>query len=114
MEAHPISPRGYFIVFGVLLVLTAVTVQVSFLDLGPFNAIVALAIAVSKALLVVLYFMHARYSPRLTQLVIGGGLLWFGILVAFTLSDYLTRDWQSLPVWGNWRATPEIPDWWGK
>jgi cytochrome c oxidase subunit 4 len=91
-----ISIRGYFAVFIALLALTALTTGVAFLDLGGVgNVAVALAIAVGKAALVALYFMHLRYSSRLTVLFAGAGLFWLGILVVLTLSDYLSRDWLS-------------------
>jgi cytochrome c oxidase subunit 4 len=77
-------------------VLTATTTAVSFVDLGPWNTVVALAIAFFKATLVVLFFMHVKYSPRLTQVTVGGGLLWLAILILITLSDFMTRGW--LPV----------------
>jgi cytochrome c oxidase subunit 4 len=78
------------------MVLTATTTAVSFVDLGPWNTVVALAIAFFKATLVVLFFMHVKYSPRLTQITVGGGLLWLAILILITLSDFMTRGW--LPV----------------
>ena len=78
------------------MVLTATTTAVSFVDLGPWNTVVALAIAFLKATLVVLFFMHVKYSPRLTQITVGGGLLWLAILILITLSDFMTRGW--LPV----------------
>jgi cytochrome c oxidase subunit 4 len=81
----------YVTVFAVLLVLTYVTYQVARLDLGSFNVVVALVIAVCKMVLVALYFMHLRYSRQLTWVIAGGGMLWLGILIALTLSDYLTR-----------------------
>jgi cytochrome c oxidase subunit 4 len=81
----------YFTVFAVLLLLTYVTYRVALIDLGPLNVVVALAIAICKMVLVGLYFMHLRYSTQLTWVVTGGGLLWLGILIALTLSDYLTR-----------------------
>jgi cytochrome c oxidase subunit IV len=85
-------PRStYFAVFAALMVLTATTVGVSFLDLGPFNTVVALAIAVSKMMLVMLFFMHLRSSSRLTWLVVLSGFFFFAILVALSLNDYLTR-----------------------
>jgi len=87
-----VAPLGlYFAIFVALLVLTGVTVWVATVELGPLNTPVAMAIAVTKALLVVLYFMHLRYSPRLTALAVGAGVLWFAIMVAFTLSDFFTR-----------------------
>ena len=84
--------RPYLIVFGVLVLLTFATVRASMLDLGPWNAVVALAIAATQALLVALIFMHLRHSPRLTWLVAGGALVWLVLLFA-TIGDYLTRNW---------------------
>ena len=91
MSEHVVPTRVYYTIFGVLMVFTVITVQVAFVDLGRLNIVVALAIAVFKATLVVLFFMHAKYSTRLTQLVIVGGLFWLVILLALTFSDYLTR-----------------------
>jgi len=93
MSEHVVSRTIYFVIFGALIVLTVVTVAVARLDLGPWNAIVALTIAVFKATLVVLYFMHLRYSSKLTWVFVCSGLVWFVILIALTLSDYLTRGW---------------------
>ena len=101
-----VSTRLYLRVFAALLLLTAITVAVSFYDLGGgrlhyTNALVALTIAVTKATLVVLYFMHVRYSSRLTWVFVGAGVLWLAILIALTLSDVLTRHWiPSPPPWG--------------
>ena len=96
MSQHVVPPRVYFGVFTALIVLTATTTAVSFVDLGPWNTVVALAIAFLKATLVVLFFMHVKYSPRLTQVVIAGGLFWLAILIALTLSDFLSRGWLRL------------------
>lgn len=93
MSEHVVSRKTYFIIFGALLVLTAATVWVAYFDLGRLNVIVALSIAVLKATLVVLYFMHVRYSSKLTWVFVGAGFFWLAILVAFTLSDYATRNW---------------------
>jgi cytochrome c oxidase subunit 4 len=93
MAEHLVSKRIYFLIFGALMVLTAATVWVATFDLGPLNAIVALSIAVLKATLVVLYFMHVRYSSKLTWVFVGAGFFWLAILVAFTISDFATRDW---------------------
>ena len=90
---HVVPPRVYFAVFAVLLVMTATTTAVSYVDLGPWSTVVALGIAVFKATLVVLFFMHIKYTGRLMQIVIGGGILWLVILLALTLSDFLTRPW---------------------
>ncbi len=96
MAEHIVPRKTYLLIFGVLLVLTLVTVWVSTIDLGRLNVLVALAIAVGKALLVVLYFMHVRYSGRMTRLVLIAGVFWLLILFALTMSDYLTRRWLSL------------------
>ncbi len=91
MSEHVTSPKTYLLVFLALMVLTAVTVAVAFLHLGPFNDVVALTIAVTKASLVVLIFMHVRYSTPFTKLVVISGFLWLGFLIALTLADYFTR-----------------------
>jgi cytochrome c oxidase subunit 4 len=94
--AHHVVPiRIYYVIFGLLLLCTYLTVQVAYLDLGVFNTVVALGIAIFKATAVVLYFMHVKYSPRLTWLVVIGGVFWLGILLVFTISDYLTRGWLT-------------------
>ena len=95
MSEH-IVPRGIYATVGTtLLVMTGVTYYAATVDLNHYipglNVVVALAIATFKATLVVLYFMHARYSPRRTQLVIIAGIFWLIILLALTLSDYLSR-----------------------
>lgn len=92
MSEHIVSRKIYFAIFGALLVLTVVTVLVARVDLGPLNNIVALTVAVLKATLVVLYFMHVRYSSRLTWVFVIAGLFWLGILLTLTLTDYMTRS----------------------
>ena len=93
MSVHVVSRKIYFGIFGALMVLTALTVWVATFDLGRWNAIMALSIAVVKATLVVLYFMHVRYSSKLTWVFVCAGIIWLIILFAFTLSDFLTRGW---------------------
>ena len=93
MSVHVVSRKTYFGIFGALMVLTALTVWVATFDLGRWNAIMALSIAVVKATLVVLYFMHVRYSSKLTWVFVCAGIIWLIILFAFTLSDFLTRGW---------------------
>jgi cytochrome c oxidase subunit 4 len=88
---HQVPLRVYFTIFSLLMVLTAVTVGVSFIDLGAWNSVVAIVIAVVKMLLVVLYFMHVRYSTKLTWAVVAGGFFWLLLLLGLTLADYLTR-----------------------
>ena len=92
MSEHILPTRVYYLIFGTLLLCTYLTVQIAFLDLGRLNAVVALTIAVFKAVLVVLFFMHVRYSPRLTWLVVLGAVFWLMILLALTSGDYLTRS----------------------
>jgi len=93
MSEHVDSIKTYAAVWLVLLGLTALTTAVAYVDLGPFSVVVALVIAFVKMLLVALFFMHIRHSTRLTRLVVVGGLLWLGILLALTLADVFTRHW---------------------
>jgi cytochrome c oxidase subunit 4 len=93
MSEHVTSRKVYFAVFAALLIFTYATVAVSKIDLGRFNTIAALAIAVSKAILVVLFFMHIRYSTRLTKLVVVGGFLWLALLIGLTMADISSRGW---------------------
>jgi len=99
MSEHIVSKKMYYVIFGALMVLTAVTVLAANIDLGSekLNTIVALAIAVTKAMLVILFFMHVRYSSRLTWVVVAGGFLWLFIMVALTMSDYLSRGMLTYP-----------------
>src|SRR5689334_16514429 len=92
---HIVPPRVYYAIYGVLILCTLLTTGIAFLDLGPLNTIAALGIAVFKATLVVLFFMHVRYSPRLTWAVVAGSIFWLGILLTLTMSDYLTRVWRT-------------------
>ena len=95
MAGH-ISPKGtYYAIFFSLMVLTAVTVGVAFINLGPFNFPVALSIAIVKATLVILFFMHVKYSSRLTKLIIGTGFFFLLVLFTLTLTDYLSRGWMT-------------------
>jgi cytochrome c oxidase subunit IV len=101
MSGHIVPVRTYLGIFLALLALTALTTAVAFVDLGRWNTVAALAIAVTKMLLVILFFMHVKYSGGLTRVIILAGFFWFAILVALTLSDELTRGWSppSSP-WG--------------
>jgi cytochrome c oxidase subunit 4 len=94
MGAHGTGRIVYFVVFGALMVLTATTVGVSFIELGPLHVVAALAIAVIKAVLVLLYFMHLLHSSRLTWVVFAAAVYWLAIMLALTLSDYNTRAWM--------------------
>jgi cytochrome c oxidase subunit 4 len=97
VSEHIVSPRVYVGVFMVLMVLTALTVFAATVDLGMWNTPVALVIAVTKAVFVVLFFMHVKYSSRLVALAIGGGVLWLLTLIAGVTADYLTRGWVGTP-----------------
>ena len=97
MAEHIVSRTTYFAIFGALIVLTLATVVVAKTDLGEWNVVMALTIAFTKAMLVILYFMHIKYSKRLTQVVVAAGFLWLLLLLGLTLSDYLTRGWFNLP-----------------
>ncbi len=94
MSEHIVYPRVYLTIFLALMLGTGLTVFAAYHDFpGPLNAVVALTIAVVKATLVILYFMHVRYSSRLVWLIIGSALFWLAILFALTISDYWTRTW---------------------
>ena len=97
MAEHVASLKNYLLIFATLMILTGVTIAVAFVDLGFLNTVVALSIAGFKATLVVLYFMHLRYSSSLPKLFWVAGLLWLAILLGFTMSDYLTRQWMDQP-----------------
>src|SRR6266851_10268771 len=97
MSEHIVQLKVYVAIFLALLAGTALTVWAGLHDFpGQLNVIIALTIAVIKATLVVLYFMHVRYSPRLIWVVFTSALFWLGILFALTFSDYWTRGW--LPI----------------
>jgi cytochrome c oxidase subunit 4 len=98
MSEHVVSWKVYVSVFLALCVLTVITVQVAGHDFGPFNLILALGVAITKASLVVLYFMQARYSPKLTGVVIASSIAFFVILIFLTLTDYLSRAWPLTAV----------------
>src|SRR3954468_6786845 len=95
MAGHIIPKRTYYVIYGILLFCTYLTWQVAFFDLHAWNTVAALAIAVFKASIVVLFFMHVKYSTRLTWAVVAGGLFWLGILLTLTMTDYLTRVWRT-------------------
>lgn len=97
MVGRIVPVKTYLLVFFALLALLAATVAASAVNLGPWNVVVALSIAVVKALMIALFFMHVRYSPRLTWIVAAAGFSWLGIMVVLTLSDYLTRGWLPVP-----------------
>jgi len=105
-QHHIVSPVTYGVILLILLVATATTCGMSYIDLGEWhiapgltlfwNPVVALAIACTKMTLVVLFFMHVKYSRKLTKLTVASGLFMFMVLVGMTLADYMTR------AWGRW------------
>ncbi|MFY9730203.1 MAG: cytochrome C oxidase subunit IV family protein [Candidatus Acidiferrales bacterium] len=107
MSGHIVPVKNYVAVFIALLLLTGLTTKVAYIDLGhtaigkahaiDWNTVAALVIAVAKMLLVVLFFMHVKYSPGLTRLVIVAAFFWLAIMIALTLSDVLTRGWTGTP-----------------
>ena len=88
---HIVSPGMYATIITTLLILTGITVGAAYVNLGQFNIVVALLIATIKATLVVLIFMHAKYAPERTKLVIIAGIFWLALLLFMTLSDYASR-----------------------
>jgi cytochrome c oxidase subunit IV len=90
--SHVAPKSQLFAVFAALMVLTVVTVLVSRVDLGSFNLPVALAVAVAKALLVILIFMEVKFSPKLVQVTAAAGFVFLGILIFYTMTDYLSRN----------------------
>jgi len=97
-EHHIVSPKIYVTIFAVLMICTVLTVVAAEVDLnqyfGGLNVIVALTIAVFKASLVVLFFMHGKYSPKRTQMVIIASVFWLAVMLFMTMSDYVTRLWS--------------------
>jgi len=97
MSGH-ISPKSsYYGVFAALMVMTALTVGVAFIPLGTLNFPVALAIAIFKATLVILFFMHVKYSSRLTKMIVGMAFFFLAILLLLTMTDYGSRGWYASP-----------------
>lgn len=90
--SHVAPKSQLYAVFAALMVLTVVTVLVSRVDLGNLNLPVAMAVAITKALLVILIFMEVKYSPKLVQVTAGVGFLFLGILILYTMTDYLSRN----------------------
>ncbi len=96
--SHVASKGSYVSIFLALMVLTAITVGAAFINLGTFNATVALAVATVKATMVVLFFMHVKYSSRLTKLAVVSGFFFLSILLLLTFVDYGARSWVNAPV----------------
>jgi cytochrome c oxidase subunit 4 len=97
MSGH-VSPKGaYYAIFGALMVLTVITVYVATVNLGRLNFPVAIGIAITKATLVILFFMHAKYSSRLTKLFVGTAFFFLAVLLGLSLTDYLSRGLKTYP-----------------
>jgi cytochrome c oxidase subunit 4 len=92
---HIVSPKIYVIIWLILLAFTGLTVWAAFQNFGVGNPIIALAIAATKATLVILFFMHVKYSPKMIGLVIGSGLFFLSILLVLTTADYISRAWTA-------------------
>jgi cytochrome c oxidase subunit IV len=93
MSGHVAPKSLYYLIFLALMVGTGLTVLVAKFDLGPLNNIVMLTLACAKALLVILFFMHVRWSSRLTWVIAGSGFFWLLILFSITMADYMSRGW---------------------
>jgi cytochrome c oxidase subunit 4 len=98
MSEHIVEKKVYYTVFGSLMALLGATVVIAYIHLGKLNVVAALTIAVIKAILIMLYFMHVRYSSRLLWIFVGAGFFWLGILFALSFSDFLTRGWLPMPT----------------
>jgi cytochrome c oxidase subunit IV len=98
MSEHIVEKKIYYSVFGSLMVLLGATIVIAYIHLGKLNVIAALTIAVVKAILIILYFMHVRYSSRVVWIFVGAGFFWLGILFALSFSDFLTRGWLPMPT----------------
>ncbi len=92
---HIVPVKTYILVFVTLLVFTGLTAGIAFIDLGPFNALVAIIIAAFKSSLVILFFMHVKYSQRMTKVAIVGGLFFLLILLTLSMTDYISRPWNG-------------------
>jgi cytochrome c oxidase subunit 4 len=103
MSQHVVPQKTYILVFLCLIGLTILTTGVAFIDLGPFNTVAALAIAFSKMLLVVLFFMHLRQSGGLIRVILLAGFFWLALLIGLTTGDYRTRSWTPAP--DSWSST---------
>lgn len=95
-EENP-SVGTYTLVFMALLVLAALTTGIAYVDLGAFNTVIALAIAIIKMCLVGLFFMHLWYRRGLDRIVVLAGFFWLALMISFTLADVLSRSWVAIP-----------------
>jgi cytochrome c oxidase subunit IV len=92
-EHHIVTPVTYSIVFVTLLIFTGLTVWAAYIDLGILNPVVALGIACTKAVIVILFFMHVKYQSKLVKLTVASGFFTFLVLITMTLTDYISRAW---------------------
>ena len=106
MSGHIVPQKIYFTIFAVLIAMTGLTTWIATQDLGRWNTIIAMAIAIFKATLVILFFMHVKYASNLTRIVVVAGFFWLAILLTFTLSDILTRTWIAEPT--GWQTTSTV------
>jgi cytochrome c oxidase subunit IV len=93
MSGPTVSRKTYLLTFLGLLGLTVLTTLLGFIDMGPFNTVVALLLAAVKASLIAAFFMHALYESKLVRVVLAGGVIWFVILISITMTDYISRNW---------------------
>ena len=93
---HIVSPKEYAMVFATLIAFTGITVAAASVDLGLLNPVIALGIACFKAVIVILFFMHVKYSSRLVKMTVASGFFMFLVLISMTLTDYISR------AWGRW------------
>ena len=101
-QAHHGGIGTYLIIFAILLVLTAVTVFAAFVDFGVFNTVIALAIAVVKAVLVILFFMHLKESSGLLKLFVIAAFVFVGVMIGMTFNDFATRNWGPKVESNSW------------
>ncbi|HLJ50717.1 MAG TPA: cytochrome C oxidase subunit IV family protein [Bryobacteraceae bacterium] len=106
-QDRSISVTTYVIIWATLIAMTFLTWSVSYIDMGPFNILVALVIATFKMSLVIYFFMHVKFDDKLTRLFVVAGFVWLMILIVLTLSDYFTRDWK--PAQSLWHQTTTQP-----
>jgi cytochrome c oxidase subunit IV len=97
MSEHILPIKNYVAVYVALLVLLAATVGAAYINIEPFNFALTMVIAVAKAAMILMIFMHVRYSDRLTWVFSTAAFLWLGILIALTLNDYFTRNLLNIP-----------------
>jgi cytochrome c oxidase subunit 4 len=105
MSDHIVSPKLYVGIFLSLMVLTLVTVAVTYVNLGAFNLAIAMAVAITKASLVILFFMHVKYSPKVIKVTVGMSFFFLLIMMMMIMSDYLTRGYMGMPPYPTATAT---------